>query len=125
MSSLSQALEWMRAVLFGRRTPGKHTAAYMPPALPRAPRRRSAPDVWRTRLVFARRRRVDRHAWTPYQSQRYGRAEWFVLRDWEAEAAWAAWECAGPLVRPYVDAQCEAPRNSPEGAGVDPWERAQ
>jgi hypothetical protein len=122
VSYLSQALEWMRGVLFGRRTPGKHAATHTRPAAPPAFRGRSAPDVWGARLVIARRRRAQRQAWTPYPPQPYGRSEWFASRDWEAQEAW---ERTGPIVRPYVDTWCEVPRNSCPGVQVDPWEHIQ
>ncbi|MEU0219535.1 hypothetical protein ABZ281_32535 [Streptomyces sp. NPDC006265] len=101
----------MRDALRGRRAPGKHSSAYAPQEAPRAPRTAPRPDVWGARLVTARRTRRDRHA-PPVQAQPS------APRDWEHEEAW---EHTGALVRPYVAALGEAPRNGRTGAQAHPW----
>lgn len=122
---VSQLLEWVRVALFGRRTPGRHSSAHTPKEAPQAPRTAPRPDVMGARLVTARRTRRDRRPAPPvdpYPPQPQGRAEWFPSRDWEAEEAW---EPAGALVRPYVDALGVTPRNGRTGAQADPWGRVQ
>lgn len=94
MQCLSRTLERVRAALFGRRTPGRHSTDYEPPAAPQAPRRRPTPDVWGARLVTVRTTHRDRHAQgEAWQPQPQERAEWFPPADWEH---------TGALVRPFV-----------------------
>lgn len=110
MSYLSQALEWMRAVLFGPRTPGKHSISTPPkaPQTPREPRYCPSPRVIGARLVDVPRLRRQRQA-----------------------TAEEAWERMGAMVRPYVLAHeaeqrtvrtCEAPPWA--GPWVSSWETA-
>lgn len=114
MSYLSHALEWMRAVLFGPRTPGRHprqAAPQAPQSAPQAPRERRyrpTPYVVGARLVDVPRLR----------RQRQVRAE-------------EAWELTGSMVRPYVLAHEKERRaartgEAPPWAGpwVSPWETA-
>lgn len=122
MRFVPQTLDRVRAALSGRRTPGRHTAAYAPAAAPPARRRRPTPDTWGARLIIARRRRPERSAGTPYRPPHVVHAEWFPPRDWETEEAW---ERTGALVRPYVNARSEAPRTGRTGAQVDPWGHVQ
>lgn len=99
MSYLSQALEWMRAVLFGPRTPGKHSRStpQEAPQAPREPRYRPTPYVAGARLVDVRRLRRQRQT-----------------------TAEEAWERTGALVRPYVLAH-EAERRTAGTGQAPPW----
>ena len=69
MSYVSQALEWVRAVLFGPRAPGRHSAD-APPAVPAAPVAvravpvESAARQWGACLTVARTGRMRRRAWS-------------------------------------------------------------
>jgi hypothetical protein len=107
VSYLSQALEWMRAVLFGPRTPGRHSRQEAPQA-PREAQYRPSPYVVGARLVDVPRLRRRRQV-----------------------TAEEAWELTGTLVRPYVLAYEEERRaartgETPPWAGpwVSPWETA-
>jgi hypothetical protein len=108
VSYLSQALEWMRAVLFGPCTPGRHSRQAAP-QVPREPRYRPTPYVVGARLVDVPRLRRQRQA-----------------------TAEEAWERTGGLVRPYVLAHEAEQRTArtgeaPPWAGpwASPWETAQ
>jgi hypothetical protein len=101
----TQPLERVRAALFGRRAPGKHSRSTPPQGAPQTRRNRPSPDVWGARLVTARRQRRERHA-PPVQPR-------------------AEWEPTGALVRPYVAALGEAPRTARAGAQARPWGDAQ
>jgi hypothetical protein len=74
---LPQALEWVRAILFGPRVPGRHRRARTRRVLPTAPSRHPSPDVFGARVVAARSHRRKRR--TP-----------------------PSWEPTDVLVRPYV-----------------------
>ncbi len=106
MSFLSHALEWLRAGLFGPRTPDRHcrTAAHVAP--PPAAGNWPAPDVLGIRLVVARGHRRDRHA-PPARAPR--------------PQARAPWEAPGALVRPYVAHLGDVPRTARTGVPADPW----
>jgi hypothetical protein len=80
LAFLSQALEWVRAVLFGPRVPGRHRRARTPRVVPPAPSCRPSPDVFGARVVAARSHRRKRHTPPPQ----------------------ASWEPTDVLVRPYV-----------------------
>lgn len=99
MRFVPQTLDRVRVALLGRRTPGKHTAAYTAPAAPPTPRRRPTPDVWGARLVITRRHRRERHT-PPVQPL-------------------AEWERTGAMVRPYVA------HLGPLGEAPTPWRRVQ
>lgn len=112
MRFVPQTLDRVRAALRWRRSPGRHSRPATPQEAPQAPHTGLALDVRGARL--ARRRRRDKHAAPPQP-----RAERFP--DWEAEEAW---EPVGVLVRPYVEALGEAPRNAPAAVQGNPWEAA-
>lgn len=116
MQCLSRALDWMRAVLFGPRTPGKHSRSVLLQEAPQAPRHRPSPDVWGARLVTARRHRRERHAAPPQALQPQVRAQWFPP---------APWERTGALVRPYVAHLGEVPRSTRTGPQAGPRGHAQ
>ena len=100
MSYLSQALEWLRTVLFGPRTPGKHSSAYTPqeaPEAPREPHYRPIHYVVGVRLVDVPR-----------------------LRRQQQAAAGRAWECTGAMVRAHVSAH-EAERRAARTGEAPPW----
>lgn len=99
MSYLSQALEWMRAVLFGPRTPGKHSNAYTPQGAPQAPREAHQPTLY---VVGARLVNVPR------------------LRRQRQASAGEAWERTGAMVRPHVLAD-EAERRAAHSGEAPPW----
>ncbi|GAB2714319.1 hypothetical protein GCM10027072_02760 [Streptomyces bullii] len=80
MVFLSQALEWVRAVPFGPRTPGRHRRVTTPGVARPAPPHRLSPDVWGARLVTARSHRRKRYTSTVHEPG----------------------EHTGALVRPYV-----------------------
>lgn len=80
MAFLSQALAWVRVVLFGPRVSGRHRRTTMSPGMPATLSRQPSQDVWGARLVAARRHRRVR----------------------PAPPAQAPWEHTGVLVRPYV-----------------------
>ncbi len=101
MSYPSQALEWIRLVLFGPRTPGRHSRQAESQA-PRETHYRPAPYVVGARLVDVPRLRRQRRV---------------LPRGWEAEEAW---EHTGALVRPYVLAH-EAERGTARTDGAPPW----
>lgn len=105
MPCLSRALEWIRAVLPGLRTPGKHTG----PVVSRTSSTRPSSEVLSARPDVARRRHGDRHA-SPLQRQQHVKR--FLPEPWER---------AGAMVRPYVVALGEAPRHARTGAQADPW----
>jgi hypothetical protein len=88
MQYLSQAVQWVRTVLFGRRTPGKHARAHAAPAVPEVHQwvRRPSPQEWGLILQQARRRRAP-HLWPPAAAPASAPAE-------QADIA--------VLVRPYV-----------------------
>jgi hypothetical protein len=77
MTFLSRAFEWVRAVLFGPRTPGRHRRTRAPRAVLPMPSRQPPPEVWGARLMAARSHRREGQVSSP-------------------------WEDAGVLVRPYV-----------------------
>lgn len=105
MSYLSQAVEWIRLVLFGPRTPGKHSSANTPQEAPQAPREAHywpTPHVVGARLVDVPRLR----------------RQWLEpSRGWVAEEGW---ELTGALVRPYVLAH-EAERRTARTDEAPPW----
>ena len=106
MYFLAHALKWLRAGLFGPRTPDRHcrTAAHVAP--PPAVRNRPAPDVLGVRLVVAGGHRGDRHA-PPARASR--------------PQACAPWEAPGALVRLYVARLGDVPRTARTGVPADPW----
>ncbi|MFB6555766.1 MULTISPECIES: hypothetical protein [unclassified Streptomyces] len=83
---ITQLLEWLSAVIFGPRTPGRHSSAYAPPAVPQAP----TPYVVGARLVDVATLRAQRA--TPPPRPLPG-PHWALPP--------AAWE-NGPVGRPYV-----------------------
>lgn len=100
MSYLSQAFEWLRAVPFGPRNPGKHSSAYTPQEAAQAPREphyRPTPYVVGARLVDVPRLRRQRQARTGQ-----------------------AWERTGTMVRAYVLAH-EAERRAARTGEAHPW----
>jgi hypothetical protein len=93
MEFLSRALEWVRAVLFGPRTPGRHRRTAAPRAVLPTPSHHPSPEVCGARLMAARSHRRDRQAPPP-------------------------WEETGVLVRPYVARLGEGVY---AGAQAGPW----
>jgi hypothetical protein len=77
---LPQALEWVRAILFGPRVPGRHRRTTTPCGVGPATSLQPSPDVWGVRLVTARSHRRKRQTSPPQ----------------------APWEPTDVLVRPYV-----------------------
>lgn len=104
MNYLSQLLEWVRAIICGPHTPGRHrrhAAPQVPQEAPPAPRERHyrpTPYVVGARLVDVPRLRRQRHAPTE-----------------------EAWERTGAMVRPYVLAHEAERRTAPTGAQAAPW----
>jgi hypothetical protein len=96
MTFLSRALEWVRAVLFGPRTPGRHRRTSAPRAVLPMPSHQASPEVWGARLTAARSHRRERQA--PPR-----------------------WEDTGVLVRPYVT---RLGAGVYVGAQAGPWEGA-
>lgn len=105
MSYLSHALEWMRAVMFGPRTPGRHRSAYALPAAPQLP----TPYVVGARLFDVPRLRAQ--SATPPPRPLPG-PRWALPP--------AAWEHTGAMVRPYV-AHLGAPSRTAPGGEAPPW----
>jgi hypothetical protein len=93
---VSHALEWIRAVLFGPRTPGRHSRREARQA-PREPRYRPTPYAVGARLVDVPRLRRQRQA-----------------------PAEEAWDHTGAMVRPYVLAH-EAERRTARTGEAPPW----
>jgi len=59
MHYLSRALEWVRAVLFGPRRPGRHSCLYAAPAVEQRPQaHHPSPERWDAVLARARHRRA-------------------------------------------------------------------
>lgn len=59
MHYLSRALEWVRAVLFGPRTPGRRSRLYTAPAAEQHPQaHHPSPENWVAVLARARQRRA-------------------------------------------------------------------
>ncbi|GGW81154.1 hypothetical protein GCM10010383_06320 [Streptomyces lomondensis] len=94
MEFLSRALEWVRAVLFGPRTPGRHRRTPAPRAVFPMPSRQPSPEVWGARLTSARSHHRVRQAPPPCEDM-------------------------GVLVRPYVTRLGEGVY---AGAQAGPWE---
>jgi hypothetical protein len=111
MTFVSHALEWVRPLLSGSRTPDKHSLTLAPVA-PSADRKPPTPDVWGARLIAARKRRWEQQTRPAQKPQRHARAAWFSPRPWEATDA---------MVRPYVARLREAPRRARTGAQANPW----
>ncbi len=89
---ITQLLDWLRAVLFGPRTSGRHSRRAVTPVAPRRVQFPLSPCVLGARLVTVRRLHLKGRP-TPPQARTQS------IRDWEAEEAW---EPTGVLVRPYV-----------------------
>lgn len=113
---VSRTLERVRAALFGRRTPGKHTRTAPPQEAPQTPSHQPSPNVWGARLVTARRTRKERHALPVPATQPQPRAQWFPPRPWED---------TGAMVRPYVANLGDTPRNARAAAQEARWGNAQ
>lgn len=59
MHYLSRALQWMGVVLFGPRTPGRHSRVYTAPAAVQRPQaHQPSPEQWGAVLTRARQRRA-------------------------------------------------------------------
>ncbi len=103
---ITQVLEWVRAVLFGPRTPGRHRR-HATPVTPRRAQLPLFPYVLGARLITVRRLRAKVRPALPQP-----------FRDWEAEEAW---EPTGALVRPYVAHLGASPRSNRADAQGTPW----
>lgn len=77
MEYLSRSLQWVRAVLLGPRTPGRHRRTPAPRTVLPAPSLHPSPEVCGARLVAARSHCRERQGQPP-------------------------WDETGALVRPYV-----------------------
>lgn len=105
------ALEWVRSILWGRRTPSRHSRPAAPPVAPPALPARLTPDVPGARLVVARRHREARRVRRVPLAQ--PTAQWFPPAPWEAPLT---------VVRPYVLASLgEEWRTAPAGTRPCSW----
>jgi hypothetical protein len=111
---LAETLNRVRGAFRRRATRGRHARTDTPQEAPQAPRTRLTPAVLGARLVTARRHRAERAQGDAWQPKPQGHAEWFPPADWER---------TGALVRPYVAALGETPRNVRAGAQGAPWGR--
>lgn len=108
--TIRRALQWVTALLLGRRKLGRHRRPYLPsvpPALPQVAQHLT-PAVCGARLVAARRHRARRAPWVPTPPE--PRATWYPPAPWERPLT---------LVRPYVlDSLGEEWRDAVTGKGA-------